>query len=240
MRQAGRIVGQTIELVKRSIRVGITTGDINDMVEQFITKQGGTPTFKGYRNFPASVCTSLNSEVVHGIPSYKRSIKSGDLLKIDVGVTFKGYVGDAAVTIPVGDVSDDAQRLVNTTRDSLSEAIKILRPNMRLSEVSAKIQNHVESRGYSVVKKYVGHGIGQNLHEDPQVPNFVMTPVQNFDITIKPGLVLAIEPMVNEGTDEVKTQSDNWTVITRDGKLSAHFEHTVAITHSGPEVLTLP
>lgn len=239
MRRAGKIVAETLDLVKRSVRPGLTTGDVNDMVDEFITSRGGIATFKGYRNFPASVCTSLNDEVVHGIPSYKRKIQTGDLFKVDVGVTFKGYVADAAITIPIGNVSDKAIEILTVTRDSLSEAIKITKPFIMLSQISAIIQNYVESRGFSIVKKYVGHGIGQKLHEDPQVPNYVNPPVENFDLTIKPGLVIAIEPMVNEGTDDVELLEDNWTVVTKDGKLSAHFEHTVAVTSSGVEILTL-
>jgi methionyl aminopeptidase len=239
MRQAGRVVAAGVKVIEKLIRPGISTGELDAAFEKSVRSAGAVPTFKGYRGFPASICASVNEEVVHGIPSPGRVLKEGDILSVDCGATFKGYVGDMAVTLPVGRIPDKAQRLIDATRGALEEAIRVVGPNVRLSKVSGAIQRYAESRGYSVVKKFVGHGIGRDMHEEPQVPNYVIHPVESFDFVLKPGICLAIEPMVNEGTDDVTTLSNQWTVVTRDRKLSAHFEHTVAVTRDGREVLTL-
>jgi methionyl aminopeptidase len=239
MRQAGRVVAAGVKVIENLIRPGISTGELDAAFEKSVRAAGAVPTFKGYRGFPASICASVNEEVVHGIPSPDRVLKEGDILSVDCGATFKGYVGDMAVTLAVGKIAEKAQRLMDATRGALEEAIRIVGPNVRLSKVSGAIQKYAESRGYSVVKKFVGHGIGRDMHEEPQVPNYVIHPVESFDFVLKPGICLAIEPMVNEGTDDVVTLSNQWTVVTRDRKLSAHFEHTVAVTRDGREVLTL-
>jgi len=238
MRQAGRIVGEGLKLLQESVKPGMSTADLDAIFEKHVRASGATPTFKGYRGFPASLCVSINEEVVHGIPSPDRKLKDGDIVSLDAGATFKGYVGDAAVTVGVGKISDRAQKLIEVTRDSLESAIAVVGPGAKLSVIAATIQNYAESRGYAVVKKYVGHGIGQKLHEEPQVPNYVIKPIESFEFTLRTGHCIAIEPMVNEGTDDVRTLSDDWTVVTKDRRLSAHFEHTIAVTKDGREVLT--
>jgi methionyl aminopeptidase len=238
MRQAGRIVGEGLKLLERSVKPGISTADLDEIFEKHVRASGAVPTFKGYRGFPASLCVSINEEVVHGIPSHERKLKEGDIVSLDAGATFKGYVGDAAVTVGVGKISPKAQKLIETTRDALEAAINVVGPGAKLSTIAATIQNYAESRGYAVVKKYVGHGIGQKLHEEPQVPNYVIKPVESFEFILRAGHCIAIEPMVNEGTDDVRTLSDDWTVVTKDRRLSAHFEHTIAVTKDGREVLT--
>lgn len=240
MREAGRIVAQGLELLTSMVRPGVSTGELNDAFEKFVRSKGALPTFLGYRGYPASICTSINEEVVHGIPSPERIMKEGDILSVDCGATYKGYVGDSAITVGVGRISDRARRLIGVARGCLDRAIEIMGPNVRLSKISAAIQDYAESRGYSVVKKYVGHGVGQKMHEDPQIPNYVIHPIEQFEVVLKPGMVLAIEPMINEGTDDVKVLKDQWTVVTRDGRLSAHIEHTIAVTRTGREILTLP
>jgi methionyl aminopeptidase len=242
MREAGKLVAEALRLCRAMAVPGARTVEIDQAVDALYARHGATPLFKGYPGrvpFPASTCISVNEEVVHGIPSPGRVLKEGDILSVDCGATFKGYVGDMAVTLPVGRIPDKAQRLIDATRGALEEAIRVVGPNVRLSKVSGAIQRYAESRGYSVVKKFVGHGIGRDMHEEPQVPNYVIHPVESFDFVLKPGICLAIEPMVNEGTDDVTTLSNQWTVVTRDRKLSAHFEHTVAVTRDGREVLTL-
>lgn len=238
MRQAGRIVGEGLALLQKSVKPGISTGELDAIFEKHVRKSGAVPTFKGYRGFPASLCVSINEEVVHGIPSYSRKLKEGDIVSLDAGATYKGFVGDSAVTVGVGKISPKAQELIDVTRGSLEAAIALVGPDQKLSVIAAAIQNYAESRGYAVVKRYVGHGIGRDLHEAPQVPNFVQEPIRDFEYILRPGIVIAIEPMVNQGTDEVKTLSDHWTVITMDRRLSAHFEHTIAVTKDGREVLT--
>jgi methionyl aminopeptidase len=238
MRQAGRIVGEGLKLLEKSVKPGISTGDLDAIFEKHVRASGATPTFKGYRGFPASLCVSINEEVVHGIPSNERKLKEGDIVSLDAGATFKGYVGDAAVTVGVGKISAKAQKLIDVTRETLESAIAVVGPGAKLSVIAATIQNYAESRGYAVVKKYVGHGIGQKLHEEPQVPNYVIKPIESFEFILRPGHCIAIEPMVNEGTDDVRTLSDDWTVVTKDRRLSAHFEHTIAVTKDGREVLT--
>jgi methionyl aminopeptidase len=238
MRKAGHIVGEGLQLLQRSVKPGMSTGELDAIFEKHVRASGATPTFKGYRGFPASLCVSINEEVVHGIPSNDRKLKEGDIVSLDAGATYKGYVGDAAVTVGVGKISSKAQKLIDVTRESLEAAINVVGPGAKLSVIAATIQNYAESRGYSVVKKYVGHGIGQNLHEEPQVPNYVIKPVESFEFVLRAGHCIAIEPMVNEGTDDVRTLTDDWTVVTKDRRLSAHFEHTIAVTKDGREVLT--
>jgi methionyl aminopeptidase len=238
MREAGRIVGLGLKLLQESVRPGISTGELDAIFEKHVRASGAIPTFKGYRGFPASLCVSINQEVVHGIPSNKRILKDGDIVSLDAGATYKGFVGDSAVTVGVGKISAKAQKLIDACRESLEAAIQVVGPGAKLSSIGRTVQEYAESRGYAVVKKYVGHGIGQDLHEEPQVPNFISGDVSRWEVILKPGYVLAIEPMLNEGTDDVKTLSDDWTVVTKDGRLSAHFEHTIAVTKTGREVLT--
>jgi len=244
MRRAGSIVARTLDLVVSRTRPGVSTGELDRLAEDFIRSEGAVPTFKGYRVgtkvFPASICTSINEEVVHGIPSPRRLLKEGDILSVDCGATYKNYIGDAAVTIPVGKISGAAMRLIEATRGALVAGIAAIRPGGKLRDISAAVQDYSEKRGYSLVKLYCGHGVGQKLHEEPQVPNYVSEAYENMNLKLKPGLVLAIEPMLNEGGEEVDELEDRWTVVTRDRKLSAHFEHTVAITDAGTQILTLP
>ncbi len=237
MREAGRIVAKTLEELKQIVRPGVTTYELDQVAQKIITQHGAIPTFKGYRGFPASICTSINHEVVHGIPSRKRVLNEGDIISIDVGATLRGLVGDAAITLPVGRISERARRLLETTEGALWSAIAQCRAGNYLEDISGAIQDYAESRGYSVVREYVGHGVGRQMHEDPQIPNFRQG---KRGPQLKPGMTFALEPMVNEGTAETRVLRDKWTVVTKDGKLSAHFEHTVAITDGEPEVLTLP
>jgi methionyl aminopeptidase len=236
MKEAGRIVYEVHQELAKAIAPGVTTAELDALAESLIRKAGGVPTFKGYHGYPASICASVNEEVVHGIPS-KRRLKEGDVIAIDLGVTYKGYVGDSAYTHPVGKVDPEAQRLLDVTRISLEKAIEQCYPGKRLGDIGHAVQSYVESQGFSVVRDYVGHGIGTKMHEDPQVPNFGRP---GTGVELKPGMVLAIEPMVNMGTWQVKTLGDGWTVVTLDGRYSAHFEHTVAITENGPVILTKP
>lgn len=236
MRDAGRVVAQVFQELEKVIRPGVTTGELNALAEDFITRQGARPAFKGLYGFPAAICTSVNEQVVHGIPGLRR-LEAGDIISIDIGAEINGYFGDAAVTFPVGEISPEAQRLVDVTREALYTGIRAARCGNRLSDISHAIQSYVESHGFSVVRDYVGHGIGRKMHEDPQVPNFGRP---GRGPRLEPGITLAIEPMVNAGTHEVRTMDDNWTVVTRDGSLSAHFEHTVAITNGAAEILTRP
>lgn len=238
MRAAGKVAAGTLAMTAELIKPGVTTGELDAAIEKFIRSHGGVPTFKGYRNFPASACISVNEEVVHGIPG-PRGLKEGDIVTVDVGVTLDGYIGDTAWTWPVGRTSTKAQRLLKATKDSLFLAIEQVRPGRRLSEVSRAVQNYAESNGYSVVRKFAGHGVGRDLHEEPQVPNYVDALTRGNDPLMKEGLVIAIEPMLNIGGYDVTTLRDNWTVVTKDGELSAHFEHTVAVTANGPEILTV-
>ncbi len=239
MREAGRIAARALRLAVERAVPGATTKGIDAEVERYIRAQGALPTFKGYRGYPASLCASVNDVVVHGIPD-DRPLREGDLLSVDVGATYKGYVGDNATTVGIGSISEEARRLVEAALGSLEAAIAEVKPYGRLSRIASAVQTYAESRGYSVVKKFVGHGIGQQMHEDPQVPNYVIHPVERFEVILKPGLCLAIEPMLNAGSDDVETMDDGWTVRTRDRKLSAHVEHTVAVTKEGSVILTLP
>jgi methionyl aminopeptidase len=234
MRDAGRIVAGTLTELLKLIRPGVTTAELAFAAEKFIVSHGAKPAFKGLYGFPACICVSINEEVVHGIPGL-RKLKDGDIISIDVGTEINGYFGDGAQSFPVGKVADKALRLLRITEESLYEGIKKAREGNRLSDISNAIQTHVEKNGYSVVRDFVGHGIGKSMHEEPQVPNYGQP---NRGPRLKPGMTLAIEPMVNIGTHEVYTLADNWTVITKDAELSAHFEHTVAITEGEPEILT--
>jgi methionyl aminopeptidase len=232
--RAGRIVAEVLEELGERIRPGMTTLDLDRMAEEGIQKRGGQPAFKGYKGFPATLCTSVNEEIVHGIPSH-RTLREGDIIGLDLGAIVEGYYGDAAITVAVGAIQPRVQRLVQVTKESLYRGIEKMKVGNRLSDVSHAVQKHVEAAGYSVVKDFVGHGIGQALHEEPQLPNFGK-PGQGP--RLRSGMVLAIEPMVNMGKDGVRVLDDHWTAVTEDGSLSAHFEHTVAITEAGPVILT--
>lgn len=235
MRKAGRLVAQSHELVRKYIKPGVTTKELDQMVEDFLRSQNAIPTFKGYGGFPYSICASVNEEVVHGFPSSRKLIE-GDIVSIDIGATFEGYVGDSAKTFLVGEVDDEKRRLVEATRQSFYEGIKFAKTSYRLSDISHAVQQYAESQGFSVVRDYVGHGVGKNMHESPQIPNFGK-PGKGPRLQV--GMVLAIEPMINAGTYNVKVLDNNWTVVTTDGKPSAHYEHTVAITDGEPELLTV-
>ncbi|NLW59557.1 MAG: type I methionyl aminopeptidase [Firmicutes bacterium] len=237
MRKAGEITRLILGRVAAAIKPGITTQELNELAETAAKEYGVTPAFKGYQGFPASVCTSVNDQVVHGIPG-PRKLKSGDIIGLDFGVVYKGYYGDAAVTVGVGEIAPEHRRLLEVTREALWKGINAARAGNRLSAISRAIQEHVESNGFSVVRDFVGHGIGQAMHEEPQVPNYV-SPLQRYNPVLKPGMTLAIEPMVNAGSYQVKVDPhDHWTVTTVDGSYSAHFEHTVLVTEGEPEVLT--
>ncbi len=234
MRDAGRVVAGVLGELSRAIKPGVTTGELDRLAEDFILARGARPAFKGLYGFPASICTSVNEQVVHGIPGL-RKLESGDIISIDVGAEINGYYGDSAATFPVGEVSPEAKKLLQVTEEALYEGIRFARQGNRLSDISHAVQSYVEKNGFSVVRDYVGHGIGRSMHEEPQVPNFGKP---GRGPRLKAGMTLAIEPMVNAGTHEVCTLGDNWTVVTRDSRLSAHFEHTIAITDGEPEILT--
>lgn len=235
MAQAGKIVARTFEVLKNVLQPGITTAELDRLAEEFILSQNALPAFKGYQGFPASICVSINEEVVHGIPSAQTVLKEGDIVSIDCGAIFEGYYGDAAKTFPVGEISLEKKELLKVTEEALKQGIEKAKAGNRLGDIGYAIQEYAEKRGYGVVRDYVGHGIGRQMHEDPQVPNFGAA---GKGIRLVEGMVLAIEPMINLGTYRVKTLANNWTVVTLDGKPSAHFEHTVAITANGPLVLT--
>lgn len=237
MREACRISAVALELVGKAVEPGVTTAELDRIAYNYILKMGAKPGFLGYSGYPASTCISINSEVIHGIPNDTRKVNAGDIVSVDLGAVFEGYNGDNAATFAAGDISPFAMRLMDTTKESLYEGIKMACAGGRLGDVSSAIQRYVEARGYSVVRQFVGHGIGTALHEAPEVPNFGTA---GRGIRLLPGMTLAIEPMINEGLANVKVLPDGWTVITTDGKLSAHFEHTVAITTSGPQILTKP
>lgn len=236
MKDAGRIVVLVLSKIKETARPGVTTADLDKVAERLIREEGAVPAFKGYRGFPANICISINEEVVHGIPG-PRVLRSGDIVSVDVGVKLKEYYSDGAITIPVGQINEERERLLAVAQEALKRAIEKVKPGAKLKEVSAAIQETAESQGFSVVRKYVGHGIGRKMHEEPQVPNFVDSSFK-LNLILKPGMTLAIEPMVNAGTYEVKTKKNGWTVVTADGRPSAHFEHTVALTANAAEVLT--
>lgn len=235
MRRANRIVAGALALVRDNIKPGVTTATLDRFAEEYARDHGGVPAFKGYRGFPGSLCVSLNEQVVHGIPSPRVVIKEGDIISIDFGVRWRGFFGDAAITVPVGIISPEVERLLLVTRQSLDRAIEQVKVGNRINDISRAVQEFVEGRGYSVVKQFVGHGIGSQLHEPPEIPNYVRS---NGSPRLVSGMVLAIEPMVNLGTSDVRVLADGWTVVTSDSKYSAHFEHSVAVSESGPEVLS--
>jgi methionyl aminopeptidase len=235
MKGASRIVAEILLELKGNIREGATTADMDRMAEELTLKKKAKPAFKGYRGFPASLCISVNDEVVHGIPSAKRVLKSGDVVGLDFGVIYEGYYGDSAMTVPIGTISPEVAKLVKVTEECLYMAIEKAVPGNHIADISAAVQIHAEANKFGIVRDFCGHGIGRSLHEDPPVLNYVQN---GKGPKIKPGLVLAIEPMINMGTDKVKVLDDGWTVITADGKPSAHFEHTIAVTPDGPVILT--
>jgi methionyl aminopeptidase len=235
MRTAGRLVGEVLTRLSATVAPGITTAELDDIAERMITEAGAVPAFKGYHGYPASICASINDEVIHGIPSGRRVLVEGDIISIDVGASLDGYFGDSAITLAVGHVSEEAATLLRVTEESLYKAIDRVRPGGRVSDIGHAVQQHVESYGFSVVREFVGHGIGQRMHEEPQVPNYGEP---GSGPRLAEGMVLAIEPMVNAGKPAVKVLADGWTAVTRDKSLSAHFEHTVAVTADGPWVLT--
>lgn len=235
MRAAGRILAEVKERLKALVKSGVSTKEIDDDVEALILSRGAKSAFKGYRGYPATVCTSINDEVVHGIPSAKRKLKEGDIIGLDLGCIVEGYYADCAISLPVGSVPARVQELLDVTRESLDKAIVQCRTGNRLGDISHAVQSHVESHGFAVVRAFVGHGIGKQLHEEPQVPNFGEA---GRGPLLKAGMALAIEPMVTMGSWEVRVLEDRWTAVTADGSLAAHFEDTIAITDDGPEVLT--
>ena len=237
LRKSSALVAKTVQYLEPMLEPGVTTAELDRAAEAFIRQHGGIPAFKGYRGFPATLCTSINAEVVHGIPSKKRKLRSGDIIGIDCGAIIDGYYGDHAVTFAVGELPSQEQELLQATREALEEGIAQAKVGNRLSDISHAIQKYAEERGYSVVKAFVGHGIGTELHEEPQVPNFGPP---GRGPRLREGMVLALEPMLNIGTADVRILSDNWTVVTVDGKLSAHFEHTVAVAEHGGIVLSQP
>lgn len=236
MREAGRIVAEVLAMCRRAAAPGVTLGELDEAAETYIRERKATPLFKGYHGFPATLCASVNEEVVHGIPG-TRALQEGDILSLDCGAKLNGYCGDAAVTFGIGTVSEEAERLMDVTRTALQRGVDAIRTGKRVSDISRAVQMFAESQRCSVVRKYTGHGIGREMHEEPQVPNFVSRMMP--DPALKRGQVVAIEPMVNLGRPEVVVLENGWTVVTKDGSLSAHFEHTVAVTDDGPDVLTL-
>jgi methionyl aminopeptidase len=235
MRAAGRLVGEVLTELTARVAPGVTTAELDELAETRIVRAGATPAFKGYHGYPATICASINEEVIHGIPSGRRRLNEGDVISIDVGASLDGYYGDSAVTLAVGAVSEEAARLLRVTEESLYKAIAAVKPGGRISDIGHAVQKHVEAYGFSVVREFVGHGIGQRMHEEPQIPNYG-EPGRGPRLT--EGMVLAIEPMVNAGKAAVKVLGDGWTAVTRDGSLSAHFEHTVAVTADGAWILT--
>jgi len=244
MRASGLLVWKVLEALRALVREGVTTQDLEVVAERMIKDAGARPAFKGYyvpaagAKYPYVLCTSVNEEIVHGMPSVRRVLKSGDIVSIDTGVELNGYYGDSAITLPVGEITPQVGKLLEVTREALELAIEQARPGNRLSEICGAVQRHVESNGFSVVREYVGHGIGTQLHEEPQIPNYVDRRGENP--RLKEGMVLAIEPMVNAGGPESQVLSDHWTAVAKDGSYSAHFEHCVAVTAEGPRVLTRP
>jgi methionyl aminopeptidase len=235
MRAAGRLVGEVLTELASRVAPGVTTAELDELAEARIRRAGAAPAFKGYHGYPATICASINEEVIHGIPNGRRVLNEGDVISIDVGASLDGYFGDSAVTLAVGQVSEGAATLLRVTEESLYKAIEAVKPGGRISDIGHAVQKHVEAYGFSVVREFVGHGIGQRMHEEPQIPNYG-EPGRGPRLT--EGMVLAIEPMVNAGKAAVKVLQDGWTAVTRDGSLSAHFEHTVAVTADGPWILT--
>lgn len=236
MRKANAIVGDVLELMRESVRPGVTTYELDKIAHDYIVKSGAKPSFLGYGGFPASICASVNEEVIHGIPSKSRVLQEGDIVSIDVGTIYKGYNGDAARTFAVGAVDEQKQKLMRVTEESFFKGIEILKDGVRLGDLGHAIQSHAETNGFSIVRDYVGHGIGQNMHEDPQIPNYGRV---GHGLRVKAGMTLAIEPMINAGNYAVEVLEDGWTVVTVDGLPSAHYENTVAVTDDGVEILSL-
>jgi len=237
LRRSNRLVAETLQELAGRVRPGVTTLELDRFAEAYLRERGARPAFKGYRDYPFTLCASINEAVVHGFPS-TRALAEGDILSLDMGAVVEGYYGDAAVTLPVGRISPEAERLLAVTRECLDRGVQAAQPGGRLADISQAVQGHAEANGFSVVRVFVGHGIGKALHEAPQIPNFVDAG-QGRGPVLKPGMVLAIEPMINAGGPDVKVLEDRWTAVTADGALSAHFEHTVAITEHGPDILTL-
>jgi methionyl aminopeptidase len=235
LREAGRIAAGALKAAGEAVEPGVSTEYVNRVAQDYIIKHGAIPTFKGYGGFPAAACISINDEIIHGIPSKSRIIQPGDIVSIDTGATFKGYVGDNAATFAAGEIAPEVQRLCDATRESLYEGIKMAVVGNRIGDIGSTIQRYCEERGFSVVREYTGHGVGRVMHEDPSVPNYG-TPGRG--VRLQPGMVIAIEPMINLGTAAIRQLSDGWTVKTKDGKPSAHFENTIAITKDGPIILT--
>lgn len=236
MKEAGRITGEALVFIRDYVREGVSTYELDRLIRHFIEKNGARPSFLNYAGFPASACISINDEVIHGIPSRKRILHEGDIVKVDVGACYRGFHGDAARTIPVGKVSEEAERLIEVTRQSFFEGVAAARPGMRIGDIGSAVQKCAESAGFSVVRPYVGHGVGHELHEQPDVPNYG-TP--GHGVRLVEGMTIAVEPMINAGVKEVRDLPDGWTVKTADGKLSAHYENTIAILPDGPRILTL-
>ncbi len=236
MKAAGRVTGETLKLLQELTKPGVSTLELDKAAEKYIRSQGCVPSFKGYGGFPGSVCASINDEVIHGIPG-KRILKDGDIVSFDVGACYKGYHGDAARTFGVGNISDEAQKLIDVTCESFFEGIKFAKDGYRISDISGAIQKYVEDNGFSVLREYCGHGIGRELHEEPEIPNYVAPGRRG--VRIRPGMCLAIEPMVNAGTREIYVADNDWTVLTQDGKLAAHYENSVLVTNGEPFLLTL-
>lgn len=244
MRRSGLLVSAILAEMRKMIQEGVTTYDLEVVAERMMNDAGAKPAFKGYYSaaagtrYPYVLCTSVNDEIIHGMPSKKRVLKPGDIVSVDTGVQLNGYFGDSAITVPIGAISEENQKLLRVTQEALALAIEQARPGNRLFDISGAVEQHVKANGFTVVKEFVGHGIGTSMHEEPQVPNYVDRKAENP--RLKEGMVLAIEPMVNAGGPDCKVLSDRWTAVTKDGKCSAHFEHTVAITENGPWILTLP
>ncbi|HDY66414.1 hypothetical protein LCGC14_0993470 [marine sediment metagenome] len=238
MRKAGKIVADALGMVREIAKKDITTETLNTKLERYVLQKDGIPVFKGYRGYPKSICTSINEEIVHGIPG-QRKLCDGDILSVDIGVEYRKYVADAAITILIGDVSEEGKKLVNVCEKSLDRVIKTIHANIKLSEVSRCIQSYVESNGFSVIRDYTGHGIGRKMHEDPQIPNYVSKELLKMDEILLQGITLAIEPMICVGKCDTEVLKNRWTVITKDRKLSAHFEHTIVMTENGADILTV-
>lgn len=236
MKEACVISAGALQTVAKAVEPGVSTAELDRLAEEYIRSKGAVPNFKNYQGYPATACISINNEVIHGIPSKQRVLRQGDIVSVDLGAMFEGYHGDNAATFAVGDVSPEAKRLMDVTRESLYEGINAARPGDRIGDISHAVQSYVESNGFSVVRQFVGHGVGTKLHEDPEVPNFGKA---GHGFRLMPGMTLAIEPMVNMGDYQVKVLKDGWTTVTADGSLSAHFEHTVVITEDGPKIMTV-
>ena len=238
MRAAGRVVSEVLMRLEEEAKEGVTTWELNEIAERMCASGGFKAAFKGYANYPASVCFALNEEIVHGIPSKKKVLREGDIVGIDFGVLLDGYYADSAITVAIGKIRPVAEKLLRVTRNSLYRGIEMVRNSNRVMDISKEIQTYVENEGFSIVRDFVGHGIGRELHEEPQIPNFIPPSGKGRGVRLCSGMAMAIEPMVNEGSERTKILEDGWTAVTYDGKLSAHFEHTVALTDNGPEILT--